>query len=108
MARWLGEVRIGLPTVPRSSPEFEAKRYWRGSVWAIVNWLLILGLSRNGRADLAARLRADTLAAIERAGFAENFDPLTGEGGGGSSFSWTAAAYLVLAEPDPPRPASPR
>ena len=24
---------------------------------------------------LAARLRADTLAAIERAGFAENFDP---------------------------------
>jgi Mannosylglycerate hydrolase MGH1-like glycoside hydrolase domain len=56
--------------------------------------------------DIAARLRADTLAAIERAGFAENFDPVTGEGGGGSSFSWTAAAYLVLAGPAPPPPAS--
>jgi hypothetical protein len=57
---------------------------------------------------IAARLRADTLAAVERAGFAENFDPVTGEGGGGSSFSWTAAAYLVLVEPAPPPPASTR
>jgi hypothetical protein len=108
MTRWIDEVRLGLPTVPRSSPQFEAKRYWRGPVWAIVNWLLILALSRNGCPDLAARLRADTLAAIERAGFTENFDPVTGEGGGGSSFSWTAAAYLALAEPDPSRPASTR
>jgi glycogen debranching enzyme len=71
-----------------------------------MNWLLILGLRRNGLLDLAERLRVGTLHAIERAGFAEHFDPLTGEGGGGGSFSWTAAAYLVLAEPDPPRPAS--
>ena len=48
------------------------------------------------------------LAAIERAGFAENFDPVTGEGGGDSSFSWTAAAHLVLVEPAPPPPASTR
>jgi glycogen debranching enzyme len=106
MTRWLDEVPLGLPTVPGSSPDFEAKRYWRGPVWAIVNWLLILGLRRNRQPKLAERLRQGTLAAIERAGFAENFDPLTGEGGGGSSFSWTAAAYLVLAESDPPRPHS--
>jgi len=108
MTRWLAEVRLGLPTVPRSSPDFEARRYWRGPVWAVVNWLLILGLHRNGRLDLAERLRAGTLAAIERAGFAEHFDPLTGEGGGGSSFSWTAAAYLVLTELDPRRDHFPR
>jgi mannosylglycerate hydrolase len=106
LTRWLGEVRLGLPTVPRSSPDFEPRRYWRGPVWAIVNWLLILGLRRNGRPDLAERLRMGTLAAIERAGFAEHFDPLTGEGGGGGSFSWTAAAYLVLAEVDSRRDAS--
>ena len=103
MSRWLAEVRLGLPTVPRSSPHFEAQRYWRGPVWAIMNWLLILGLRRNGLLDLAERLRVGTLDAIERAGFAEHFDPLTGEGGGGGTFSWTAAAYLVLAELDPPR-----
>ena len=33
-------------------------------------------------------------AAIERAGFCEYFDPVTGEGCGGEGFSWTAAAYL--------------
>ena len=103
MSRWLVEVRLGLPTVPRSSPHFEAQRYWRGPVWAIMNWLLILGLRRNGLRDLAERLRVGTLDAIARAGFAEHFDPLTGEGGGGGTFSWTAAAYLVLSEPDPQR-----
>jgi glycogen debranching enzyme len=102
MSRWLAEVRLGLPTVPRSSPHFEAQRYWRGPVWAIMNWLLILGLRRNGLLDLAERLRVGTLDAIERAGFAEHFDPLTGEGGGGGTFSWTAATYLVLTELDPP------
>jgi glycogen debranching enzyme len=98
MARWLAEVQLGLPTVPRSSPAFEPRRYWRGPVWAIMNWLLILGLARNRLPDLATRLRTGTLDAIERGGFAEHFDPLTGEGGGGGTFSWTAAAYLVLGE----------
>jgi mannosylglycerate hydrolase len=108
MTRWLADVRLGLPTVPRSSPAFEPRRYWRGPVWAIMNWLLILGLERNGLPDLAERLRAGTLDAIERAGFAEHFDPLTGEGGGGGTFSWTAAAYLVLADLDLRRAASSR
>jgi glycogen debranching enzyme len=103
MSRWLAEVRLGLPTVPRSSPHFEPRRYWRGPVWAIMNWLLILGLRRNGLLDLAERLRVGTLHAIERAGFAEHFDPLTGEAGGGGTFSWTAAAYLVLSRLDPHR-----
>ena len=98
MARWLADVQLGLPSVPRSSPHFEPRRYWRGPVWAIMNWLLILGLRRNRLPDLAERLRSGTLAAIERAGFAEHFDPLTGEGGGGGTFSWTAAASLVLGE----------
>ena len=31
-----------------------------------------------------------------RAGFCEYFDPTTGEGLGGDTFSWTAAAYMVL------------
>jgi glycogen debranching enzyme len=108
MTRWLDDVRLGLPTVPRSSPAFEPRRYWRGPVWAIMNWLLILGLVRNRLPDLAERLRAGTLDAIERAGFAEHFDPLTGEGGGGLTFSWTAAASLVLSGLDPRRAESAR
>ena len=94
--RWCENMIVGLPTTPSFSPAFEPKRYWRGPVWAVVNWLIADGLRRNGLADLARSLESGTVQAIERAGFHENFDPTTGEGGGGGAFSWTAAAYLFL------------
>ena len=62
----------------------------------MINWCLADGLRANGLDDLAASLESGTVRAIERAGFREYFDPLTGEGLGGEAFSWTAAAYLVL------------
>jgi glycogen debranching enzyme len=87
---------LGLPTTPPTDPAFDAKRYWRGPVWAVVDWLLAEGLIRNGRRDAAEALLRPLLAAIAREGFAEYFDPLTGAGLGGGRFSWTAAAWLVL------------
>lgn len=94
--RWCENMVVGLPTTPSFSPAFEPKRYWRGPVWAVVNWLIADGLRRNELADLARSLESGTVQAIERAGFYENFDPTTGQGGGGGAFSWTAAAYLFL------------
>jgi hypothetical protein len=94
---WLAGVAYGVPSFEPGRPEFEPQRYWRGPVWLIVNWMLIDGLRRNGRSDLAERIRRDSLALVERAGFAEYFDPLTGQPLGGSRFSWTAAMYLHLA-----------
>ena len=96
ITRWCSDVAVGLPTTPSFSPAFEAKRYWRGPVWAVINWLLADGLRLNSLDDLARDIEQGTVRAIERTGFFENFDPLTGEGGGGDTFSWTAAAYLVL------------
>jgi hypothetical protein len=94
---WLARVAYGVPSFEPGRPEFEPQRYWRGPVWLIMNWMLIDGLRRSGRADLATRLRHDSLALVERTGFAEYFNPLTGEPLGGSAFSWTAAIYLHLA-----------
>jgi hypothetical protein len=96
MQRWSDGMKVVFPTTDPRSPAFEAKRYWRGPAWAIINWLLIEGLLRNGQAAFAEQLRQSTLTAIEDQGFAEYFDPQTGEGCGGLGFSWTAAAYLVL------------
>jgi hypothetical protein len=59
--------------------------------------MLIDGLRRSGHAELAGRVRRDSLALVERTGFAEYFNPLTGEPLGGSAFSWTGAIYLHLA-----------
>ncbi len=94
--RWTGGMVVGVPTTPSWSAAFEPKRYWRGPVWAVINWLICDGLRLNGTEDLARRIEQMTVQAIERAGFCEYFDPTTGEGLGGDTFSWTAAAYLVL------------
>src|SRR5260370_38178960 len=94
---WLARVTYGVPSFEPGRPEFEPQRYWRGPVWLIVNWMLIDGLRRNGRAELAERIRRDSLTLVERMGFAEYFNPLTGELLGGTGFSWTAAMYLHIA-----------
>lgn len=94
MQDWTSGLKVPFPTTKPNSPGWEPKRYWRGPAWAIINWLLIDGLVRNGRSKAAEALQLSTVAAIERESFAEYFDPVTGEGCGGLGFSWTAAAYL--------------
>jgi Trehalase len=97
LENWLDRVTYGVPSFEPGRPEFEPQRYWRGPVWLIVNWMLVDGLRRNGHSDLAERIRRDSLALVERSGFAEYFDPLNGAPLGGPRFSWTAAMYLHLA-----------
>ncbi|MCT4559128.1 MAG: hypothetical protein N4A61_13850 [Pelagimonas sp.] len=40
------------------------------------------------------RILDDSLSLIEASGFAEYYDPLTGEGCGGETFTWTAAMVI--------------
>jgi glycogen debranching enzyme len=97
LERWVGLCQFGAPTMSPDDPLFDQKRYWRGPVWGIVNWMLGDGLARHGHEALAERLRGDTLRLIQTAGFREYFDPLTGDGLGGGVFSWAAAAGLAWA-----------
>lgn len=89
-------VVLGVPSTPPTSPLFEPKRYWRGPVWAVINWLIADGLRFNELEKKALEIEKQTVAAMEKNGFCEYFDPMTGAGLGGDQFSWTAAAYLVL------------
>ncbi|MCB8820186.1 MGH1-like glycoside hydrolase domain-containing protein [Microvirga rosea] len=100
LRRWLDGMAVGVPSTAPFSPAFEPKRYWRGPVWAVVNWLIADGLRLNRCEDLARDIENGTVKAIEKAGFCEYFDPTTGEGLGGGTFSWTAAAYMVLSRRD--------
>ncbi|MCC5956503.1 MAG: hypothetical protein JJU07_10385 [Natronohydrobacter sp.] len=75
---------------------FDAKRYWRGPVWLVVNYMIADGLERAGCADAAARITRSSLDLIRTSGFAEYYDPLTGEALGGTQFTWTAAMVLEL------------
>ncbi len=84
-----------MPSLDPGDPGFQMIRYWRGPVWAVVNYMIGTGLAEAGEADRAERVRSDTRALIARNGFYEAFSPVDGTGSGGDDFSWTAAIWLA-------------
>ena len=95
----LRTVRYGVPSLAPSDARFDAKRYWRGPVWGMMNMLIGMGLTERGY-GLGEDLRALTAEMIAEHGFAEYFDPLTGAPAGGGTFTWTAAVWLGWAAPN--------
>jgi glucosylglycerate hydrolase len=101
-ALWRSETFVGYPDLrwplPASTspldPAFNPRRYWRGPVWPVMNWLHWWAWNRIGEFDIAAELRRNALEQIGEIGFYEYLDPLTGEGLGSDAQSWTAAAVL--------------
>lgn len=93
-ATWLDETQYGLPSTRSGHERFEPLRYWRGPIWQHINMLIAVGLADRGHTALAERIRVDSATLLQRQGFHEYYDPMTGAGLGGSAFSWTAATYL--------------
>jgi glycogen debranching enzyme len=91
-----GLLHYWVTTTARGETAWEARRYWRGPIWIIMNWFLIEGLWGYGYDELAAAVRRDTLALVEGAGFREYYDPRDGSGCGSSDFSWSAALTVEL------------
>jgi glycogen debranching enzyme len=97
--RAIGEhVRYLVPSHDPRDLRFDIRRYWRGPVWLVCNYMIADGLRAAGEGDLADRLVADSLELIERSGFAEYYDPSDGAPLGGGRFSWTAAIVLEFLE----------
>lgn len=82
-----------VPTVSLSEPSFSPDGFWRGPVWIAVNWFIVKGLQKYGYNDLAKRIKEDSIKLIEKSGFREHFNPLTGKGLGAKDFTW---AGLIL------------
>ncbi len=91
-----GDGGIGVASSDRLGAEFDRRRYWRGPVWANLNWLLARGLRSHHLAAQAAALERTTLSLVEAAGMREYFDPQTGAGLGSDDFSWTAAVVTDM------------
>jgi hypothetical protein len=97
----------GPTQVHRSEPAFDPVGYWRGPAWPQLSYLLWVAARRQGREDVARRLRDATVRGAVRSGFAEYWHPDTGEGYGAAPQSWTAlAAVMAGAGDDPPAPRS--
>ncbi len=101
---FLGHRGLRWPVPPSTSPEdpgFHSRSYWRGPVWPVANWLLWWSLVRAGEHDRASSLRRESLEGLAEGGFAEYFEPFTGEALGSTEQSWTAAVALdMLAAPE--------
>lgn len=88
------DTRYLVPSQPVESSGYDGKRYWRGPVWLIVNYMIADGLARAGQSAVVDRIVEDSLALIVNGGFAEYYDPETGEPCGGRQFTWTAAMVI--------------
>jgi hypothetical protein len=83
-----------VPSYDRYGFAFFPTRYWRGPVWANINWFLMRGLERYGYKKQGERLRKTIVSLCKEQGFYEYYDPTTGFGHGSDLFSWTAALFL--------------
>jgi Trehalase len=99
LERIAGRVKYLVPSLDPDDAGFDSVRYWRGPVWAVINFLVGNGLTSAGQVTWGERIRSDTRLLIENAGMYEYFCPLTGRGVGGDDFSWTAAMWLHWARP---------
>lgn len=86
-----------MPSLDPEDTGFQMIRYWRGPVWAVVNYMIGVGLAEAGHDTWAERVRGDTLELMKRTGFYEAYNPIDGTGSGGDDFSWTAAIWLAWA-----------
>jgi hypothetical protein len=88
-----GPARL-VPSYDLTGHAFDPARYWRGPAWFNVNWLVALGLRRQGALRRAEALRTTAIRAAAASGFAEYVDPFSGTARGSRDFSWTAALAL--------------
>jgi hypothetical protein len=103
---------VAPPSVAADDPGYEPgggrgpiRRYWRGPTWVNSAWLVWLGLRRLGYEAEARRLAGGVIAAVEREGLREYYDPRSGRGLGAEDFAWSAL-IAELADPDPAAEAS--
>ncbi|XMB85249.1 trehalase family glycosidase [Mycoplasmatota bacterium WC44] len=88
--------KYGFATEAINSDLYEENGYWRGPIWAPTSLLIIDGLKRSGKEELAqiASLKFMELTLI--GGMAENFDPMSGKGLVDTAFTWTSSVFLLL------------
>jgi glycogen debranching enzyme len=96
VARHLGpggpfDVPWPMPSVAVRDPAFLrgwTPFLWRGPAWAFINWFLARAFAARGMEEHAQRLRRSLHGLLERSGFREYYDPITGEGHGARNFTW--------------------
>jgi glycogen debranching enzyme len=88
----------GIASEALNSKKYETGSYWRGPIWASADCLIVDGLRRGGREDLAKEIaqRYCDMIKYQAGGHYENFDPKTGQGHDAISYIWSVAVHLYF------------
>jgi hypothetical protein len=87
---------FGLAYVARDHPTYQPDLYWRGSAWMQLDYLVALAAARWDRTELATAIGEMARRAAWVSGFAEYWNPETGQGHGAIPLTWST---LVTAMP---------
>lgn len=80
----------GLGYVARNHSAYNPNGYWRGTAWMQMNYLASLASRRWERENIASAIRSMSREGALRSGFAEHWNPETGEGHGAIPLTWSA------------------
>jgi hypothetical protein len=106
------QVACGIPSVSREEPTFKPGftfwQCWRGPSWVNTAWLLVPPLRELGYVEQADRIVDSLLGAIDRHGFREYYNPLTGHGLAARGFGFATLIVDLLAQSgiDPDHPSA--
>ncbi len=92
-----------VPTISRDNPSFKEQQYWRGTIWPPTNYLIYQGLKRYGFDAVAAEFARKGANLFLQSWkkyrlCRENYNSITGEGGGNRYQSWGPLFALTLLE----------
>ncbi|HGM1174419.1 amylo-alpha-1,6-glucosidase [Clostridioides difficile] len=87
----------GIATEAIDSDEYQDDAYWRGPIWAPTTLLFVEALEECCENELAIDIAKRYCELVDKNGFAENFNAITGEGLRDKSFTWTASTFIYLA-----------
>jgi glycogen debranching enzyme len=86
------KLKYPIPSVAKTEPSFspyESKFLWRGPTWIVANWFLLRSFKSHGLESEARQLYQSVRSLVEKSGFREYYNPLTGTGYGAKDFTWS-------------------
>jgi len=86
----------GLASEAKNSPYYTVNGYWRGPAWGPDQIIFGLALRNIGETELSDKISKSYKKAVEKSGFSENHDPITGDALKCKAYCWTANAYRLL------------
>lgn len=90
-----GGTPFGPTNVAQNQNCYDPSAYWRGAAWPNMSYLLWLAARRWDSTQIADQIARNTIAGAEASGWAEYWNPHTGEGLGAAPQSWTALAATM-------------